>query len=147
MVTVVLVGLIYMICEMYIDNCSVFGDANIEFVARLRSVFERLRKHNLYLKANTCFFGFKEMDFVCKVLSEEELKISRTKIQSVLYFPLPFVSKQLKSFLATVNYLRNYVRNHSTIAKPLHDLIANYDCGVSALSESVLKGENGLLWV
>ena len=87
------------------------------------------------------------MDFVCKVLSEEELKRSRTKIQSVLYFPLPFVSKQLKSFLATVNYLRNYVRNHSTIAKPLHDLIANYDCGVSALSESVLKGENGLLWV
>ena len=25
MATVVLVGLIYMICEMYIDDCSVFG--------------------------------------------------------------------------------------------------------------------------
>ena len=59
MATVVLVGLIYMICEMYIDDCSVFGDNSIEFVSRLRSVFERFRKHNLYLKANKCFFGFK----------------------------------------------------------------------------------------
>ena len=38
--TVVLVGLIYMICEMYIDDCSVFGDTNVEFVSRLRLVFE-----------------------------------------------------------------------------------------------------------
>ena len=30
MATVVLVGLIYMICEMYIDDCSVFGDNNCD---------------------------------------------------------------------------------------------------------------------
>ena len=127
MATVVLVGLVYMICEMYIDDCSAFGDTNIEFVSRLRLVFERFRKQNLYLKANKCYFGFKELEFVGKVSSEEGLKISHTKIQSVLDFPLPTVGKQLKSFLGTVNYLRDSVRNHSIIVKPLHDLIANYD--------------------
>ena len=100
MATVVLVGLIYMICEMYIDDCSIFGDTNIEFVSQLRLDFERFRKHNLHLKANKCYFGFKELEFVSKVLSEEGLKISRTKIQSVLDFPLPTVGKQLESFLA-----------------------------------------------
>ena len=35
MATAVLAGLIYMICEMYIDDCTVFGDTNIEFVSRL----------------------------------------------------------------------------------------------------------------
>ena len=44
MAAAVLVGLIYMICEMYNDDCSVFGDTNIEFVSQLRLVFERLRK-------------------------------------------------------------------------------------------------------
>ena len=112
---------------MYINDCSVFGDANIEFVSRLRLVFEQFRKHNLYLKANKGNFVFKELDFVGKVLSEEGLRISRTKIQSVLDFPLPTVGKQLKSSLGTVNYLRDFVRNHSIIVKPLHDLIANYD--------------------
>ena len=40
MATVVLVGLIYMICEMYIDDCNLFGNNNIEFVSRLKSVFK-----------------------------------------------------------------------------------------------------------
>ena len=71
MATVVLVGLRYMICKMYIDDCSVFGDTNIEFVSRLRLVFERSRKYNLCLKANKCYFGFKELEFAGKVLSEE----------------------------------------------------------------------------
>ena len=56
---------------MYVDDCSIFGDTNIEFVSRLRLVFERFRKHNLYFKANKCYFGFKELEFVGKVLSEE----------------------------------------------------------------------------
>ena len=81
----------------------------------------------LYLKANKCYLGFKEFEFVGKILSEEGLKISRTKFQSVRDFPLPTVGKQLQSFSGTVNYLGDFVRNHSIIVKPLHDLIANYD--------------------
>ena len=87
MATVVLTGLMYMICEMYIDDCTVFGDTNIEFVSRLKLIFERFRKHNLYLKASKCFFGYSELEFVCK----KGLQISRTKIQSILDFPLPTV--------------------------------------------------------
>ena len=49
MATIVLVGLIYMMCEMYIDDCIVFADTNDEFVSRLDSVLGRFRKHNLFL--------------------------------------------------------------------------------------------------
>ena len=84
MATAVLTGLIYMICEMYIDDCTVFGDTNIEFVSSLKLIFERFRKHNLYIKASKCFFGYSELEFVGKVVSEKGLQISRTKIQSIL---------------------------------------------------------------
>ena len=63
MATVVLIRLIYMICEMYIDDCTVFGDTNIEFVSRLKLIFDNFRKHNLYLKASKCFFGYSEVEF------------------------------------------------------------------------------------
>ena len=56
-----------MIFGMYIDDCTVFGDTNIEFVSRLEVIFERFRKHNLYLKASKYFFGFSELEFVGKV--------------------------------------------------------------------------------
>ena len=49
MATVVLTGLTCMICEMYLDDCTVFGDTNIEIVSRLQLIFERYRKHNLYI--------------------------------------------------------------------------------------------------
>ena len=52
MATVVLTGLIYMICEMCIDDCTVFGETNIEFVSRLKLIFQRFRQHNLYIKAS-----------------------------------------------------------------------------------------------
>ena len=48
----------------------VIADTNDEFVSRLDSVFKRFRKHNLFLKASKCSFGFKELEFVGKVVSE-----------------------------------------------------------------------------
>ena len=126
MASVVLAGLIYNICEMYIDDCNVFASTDEEFIARLRQIFTRFQKFNLFIKASKCFFGYKELDFVGKVISDEGLKMSRKKIQSVLQFPIPTLGKQLKSFLGTVNYFRDFIRNQSSLVKPLHDLISDY---------------------
>ena len=112
-----------MILEMYIDDCTVFGDTNIEFVSRLELIFGSFRKHNLYIKASKYFFGYSELEFVGKVVSEKGLQISRTKIQSILDFLLPTVSKQLKSFLGKANYLRDFVKGYSTLSQPLHQLL------------------------
>ena len=69
----------------------------------------------MFLKASKCKFGYSELDFVGKVISEEGLQMSRTRIQSVLDFPVPVYAKQLKSFLGTVNYLRDFIRNQSSL--------------------------------
>ena len=116
----------YRICEMYIDDCIVYGNTNGEFVSRLRPIFERFRLHNLFRKASKCKFGYSESDFVGKVISEEDLQMSRTRIQSVLDFPVPVYAKQLKSFLGTVNYFRDFIRNQSSLVHLLHALIADY---------------------
>ena len=127
MATVVLSGLIYIACEMYIDDCNVFGKDTTEFIDRLTQVFSRFRKHNLFLKAKKCYFGYAELDFVGKVISEKGLKMSEKKIRSVLDFPKPVIAKHLKSFLGLVNYFRDFIRNQSSIVHPLHQLILNYN--------------------
>ena len=108
--TIVLTGLIYHVCEMYIDDCIVYGNTDGEFVSCLRPIFERFRLHNLFLKASKCKFGYSELVFVGKVISLEGLQMSRTRIQSVLDFPIPVYAKQLESFLGTVNYFRDFIR-------------------------------------
>ena len=52
--------------------------------------------------------------------------MSRTRIQSILYFPVPVYAKQLKKILGTVNYFRDFIRNQSSLVHLLHALIADY---------------------
>ena len=80
---------------MYIDDCNVFGKDIDELISRLRLVFERFRKHKIFLKPNKCYLGYAEIDYVGKVLSADGFRMSRT----VLDFPKPVLFKQLKSFL------------------------------------------------
>jgi Reverse transcriptase (RNA-dependent DNA polymerase) len=126
MATVVSAGLIYIICEMYIDDCNVFAKDIDELVVRLRLISERFRKHNIFVKANKCFLGYAEIDNVGKVLSSEGLKMSQERIRQVSDFPQPGISKQLKSFLGLVNYFHYFIRHSSTIMYLLHKLLTNY---------------------
>lgn len=49
MASVVLSGLIYMICEMYLDDCIVYAKGNDQFIERLGLVFKRFKLHNIFL--------------------------------------------------------------------------------------------------
>jgi Reverse transcriptase (RNA-dependent DNA polymerase) len=126
MATVVLTGLIYLICEMYIDDYIVYGSDMNQFVDRLRQIFMGFRQHHLFLKESKYHFGYTEIEYVGKVISENGLKMSQEKIRSVLDLPIPSVSKQLKSFFGLTNYFRDFVRNHSAIVKPLNSMLSNY---------------------
>ena len=124
--TEVLNTLLYRILEIYIDDVNVFGNSPEDFVTRLREFFSRIRLHKMILQPSKCYLGYADLQFVGKVISQEGLRMSQSNIQLVLDLPCPTVSKQLKSFLGLVNYFRDFIRNQSTIVRPLHALLTNY---------------------
>ena len=89
MATVVLAGLLYVTCEMYLDDCIVFDNEPDEFLQRLRDVFIRFREKNLFLKAKKCKFGITRLEYVGRVISKEGLSMSAEKIKSDFDFPRP----------------------------------------------------------
>jgi transposase InsO family protein len=126
MASVVLIGLIYFICEMYLDDCIVHGRGPDQFCQRLRDVLERFRKHNIFLKPKKCKFGMPLVEYCGNEISEEGLSMSAKKIQKVLDFPKPTTAGQMKQLVGLLNYFRDYCQHHSQIMKPLHDMILNY---------------------
>jgi Reverse transcriptase (RNA-dependent DNA polymerase) len=62
MATVVLAGLIYLICEMYIDDCIVYGSDMNQFVDRLRQIFMRFRQHHLFLNGQNTISVIPELN-------------------------------------------------------------------------------------
>jgi Reverse transcriptase (RNA-dependent DNA polymerase) len=54
MMSSILAGLIYFICEVYLDDVIVFADNTNDFIDRLRKLFTRFRLINMCLKASKC---------------------------------------------------------------------------------------------
>ena len=125
MTSVVLFGLVYVMCEMYLDDCIIFAPNNAEFLVRLRAVFTRFSEHNIFLKAKKCKFGMAQVEYVGKIISKSGLTMSEKKITQVLDFPRPVNNTQLRSFLGLANYFRDFVPNHSNVVHPLHQMVDN----------------------
>ncbi len=123
MAKVVLNGLIYTKCEMYLDDCIVYAKGHEEFLERLELVFRRFRESGLCLKAKKCRFGMKQIEYVGRTISSAGISMSRQKIDSVLNFPKPKTLTAILSFLGLANYFRNFVPFHSDIVAPLQRMI------------------------
>jgi hypothetical protein len=119
MASVVLIGLIYIICEMYLDDCIVHGKGNTQFVERVEQLFIRFSNKNIKLKAAKCKFGLKIIEYVGREISKDGITISNTQKRAVMNFPKPTLLTQLRSFLGVVNYFRDFVPNHSDVVKSM----------------------------
>jgi transposase InsO family protein len=134
MASVILVGLIYFICEVYLDDVIIFGDTPTEFIERMRTLFTRFRLKNICLKASKCKFGLSKIEYVGRTISKEGVSMSTKKINSVLDIPKPMVNTQLRSFLGLANYFKDFVPNHSNVVSPLFKMVDH-----SAKKQTALK--------
>lgn len=123
MASVVLLGLLYMICEMYIDDCIIYGAGSKQFLERVEILFQRFSEKNIKLKAVKCKFGLPIVEYVGRELSKDGITISDNQKRAVMNFPQPVLLTELRSFLGVVNYFRDWVPNHSNVVSPLHKMI------------------------
>ena len=126
MATVVLVGLVYHICELYLDDILSYACTGKELVSRLRQVFERFRKYKITINPDKSELGLRTIEYTGHVIDESGLSFTETKLSGVKAFPLPDTQKQLKSFLGLANYFRDHVRNLSILVNPLQSLLLGY---------------------
>ena len=124
--TDVLGGLMYEICELYIDDIIVFGRTEEEFLTNLTTVLKRLRERGISLNPDKAKIAVMEVEAVGHVIDQYGITMSEEKINKVMDFPLPKVGKQLKQFLGLANYFRDHIQNYSSLSHPLDKLVCNY---------------------
>lgn len=127
MTTVVLAGLIMIICEIYLDDLIIPATSEDELIENFVKVLERFKKHNITINPDKCVMGISEATYVGHTVSEQGLHFKREKLDSVLDFPKPVFSKQLKSFVSLASYFRDHVRNHAARVHPLFELLKSYE--------------------
>ena len=115
-----LAGLKWNTCLVYLDDVIVVGSTFKEHLFRLREVFQRFRDAGLKLNPNKCSFCQTEVHFLGHIISARGIRTDPTKTNLVASWPVP--TKEVQKFLGLANYYRRLVPNFATKAKPLHKL-------------------------
>lgn len=119
---IVLSGLNFEICLVYLDDVIIFGKTAEEHLGRLKQVFQRLREANLKLKPSKCRLLRRTVSFLGHVVTPDGITMDPAKIQDVVEWPVPHCLRDVRSFVGLCSYYRRFVLHFSVVAAPLFAL-------------------------
>jgi hypothetical protein len=119
MMDVVLAGLTWLECMVYLDDIIIFARNWKEHLERLAHVLARLREYKLVAKLSKCQFGCRTIKFLGHVISAEGISTDPDKVTVIKNLPYPknFVS-EVRSFLGMVGYYRRFIPHYADITEP-----------------------------
>jgi len=118
----VMSGLNFEVCLVYLDDVIVFSSTMDEHFDRLRVVLSRLKGAGLKLKPSKCHFLQKHVAFLGHIVSEGGVSTDLEKIRAVTEWPVPTNLREVRAFVGLCSYYRRFVEGFAGISAPLHDM-------------------------
>jgi len=118
----VLCGLTYETCLVYLDDIIVFSSDFDSHIMRLKEIFGRLRAANLKVNMKKCTLFQKQVDFLGHVLTGDGVGVQPEKVKTVENWPTPHNLTELRSFVGLCSYYRRFITRFASIAASLHAL-------------------------
>ena len=110
-------------CVVFLDDILIYSATLEEHLTRLEAVFRRLKECGLKLKPSKCEFLKRECHYLGHVVSADGISTDPDKVSAVQNWRTPTSIKDVQQFLGFVGFYRRYIKNFSSIARPLHDLL------------------------
>jgi len=116
----ILGGLKWKHCLVYLDDIIVFSQTPGEHVEHLREVFTALAKAGVSLKAKKCHLFREEVEYLGHIVGRGELKVQDKNIRGLREASPLRCKKDLRSFfLGMCNVYRRFVKDYARVARSL----------------------------
>ncbi|KAL0641682.1 hypothetical protein Bca4012_102537 [Brassica carinata] len=123
----VLRALIGRFVVVYFDDFLIYSKTMKELVNHLKQVLDVLRKENLYANYKKCSFGTDNLVFLGFVVTSQGIHVDEEKVKAIREWPTPKSIGEVRSFHGLAGFYRRFVRDFSTVAAPLTEVIKKSD--------------------
>jgi len=110
------------IVVVYLDDILIFTEREEEHEQVVQRILEVLAEHKLFFCPEKCEFHWKQIEYLGLVISENKIEMDPVKVAGVCGWPIPENRTDMQAFIGFVNFYRRFIRDFSTIARPLFDL-------------------------
>ena len=118
----VLKGLNWKQCLVYLDDILIYSMTFEEHLRHTHEILSRFCFANLRLKPSKCKFGMQEVDFLGFRVTAEGMSATEKKIEAMLRVEPPVTTKNLFSFLCSINYYRKHIPRYGELTEGLYKM-------------------------
>ena len=104
------------------DDIIIHSKTKEEHEVHLKKVLSVLQEKGLTLNKEKCQFYMSKLEYMGHELSEQGIKPSKAKIESVKNAGNPKNASEVRSFLDLVNSNARYIPDYASISSPLREL-------------------------
>ena len=108
---------------IFIDDITVWGDTEGNFLANLREALNICRAYNLRLKASKCSWGTTSIEVVGYILDRQGRRFSERRLDAIRSMAQPTNMHELYVFLGAANTYRDFVKDYGKMVAPLQELL------------------------
>lgn len=108
---------------VYFDDIIVMGKDYEHYLELLKKVAFKLKHFNLTVSRDKMNLMLKNIKILGHIVSADGIKADPTKTDAINKWPTPTTKKELQRFIGMCNWYRRHIKDFSTIASPMTELL------------------------